>query len=65
MNFFQITHCDQVNWNGNRVVLWVAGCSHHCKGCQNAYSQDPSLGLKFLAEWSSVNADESQNGNLF
>ena len=47
MNFLQITHCDQLNGNGNRVVLWVAGCSHHCKGCQNAYSQDPKLGVKF------------------
>jgi anaerobic ribonucleoside-triphosphate reductase activating protein len=47
MNFLQITHCDQLNGEGNRVVLWVAGCSHHCKGCQNAYSQDPSLGVKF------------------
>jgi anaerobic ribonucleoside-triphosphate reductase activating protein len=47
MNILQITHCDQLNGEGNRVVLWVAGCSHHCKGCQNAYSQDPSLGVKF------------------
>lgn len=47
MNFLQITHCDQLNGNGNRVVLWVAGCSHYCKGCQNAYSQDPKLGIKF------------------
>ena len=47
MNILQITHCDQVNGEGNRVVLWVAGCSHHCKGCQNAYSNDPSIGVKF------------------
>jgi anaerobic ribonucleoside-triphosphate reductase activating protein len=47
MNILQITHCDQLNGEGNRVVLWVAGCSHCCKGCQNAYSQDPSLGVKF------------------
>lgn len=47
MNFLQITHCDQVNGLGNRVVLWVAGCSHCCKGCQNAYSQDPTIGVKF------------------
>ncbi len=47
MNFLQITRCDQVNGLGNRVVLWVAGCSHHCKGCQNAYSQDPNIGVKF------------------
>jgi anaerobic ribonucleoside-triphosphate reductase activating protein len=47
MNILQITHCDQLNGDGNRVVLWVSGCSHCCKGCQNAYSQDPTLGVKF------------------
>ena len=47
MNILQITHCDQLNGSGNRVVLWVAGCSHHCKGCQNAYSWDPTIGVKF------------------
>ena len=47
MNFLQITHCDQLNGDGNRVVLWVSGCSHCCKGCQNAYSQDPNIGVKF------------------
>lgn len=47
MNILQITHCDQLNGDGNRVVLWVSGCSHCCKGCQNAYSQDPMLGVKF------------------
>lgn len=47
MNYLQISHCNQVNGDGNRVVLWVAGCSHHCKGCQNAYSWDPCIGVKF------------------
>lgn len=47
MNILQITHCDQVNGTGNRVVLWVSGCSHCCKGCQNAYAQDATLGVKF------------------
>lgn len=47
MNILQVTHCDQVNGSGNRVVLWVSGCSHCCKGCQNAYSQDETMGVKF------------------
>lgn len=42
-----ITHVDQLNGDGNRVVLWVAGCSHKCPGCQNAYSWDPAIGIKF------------------
>jgi len=36
-----------VNGDGNRVVLWVAGCSHHCKGCQNAYSWNENAGIEF------------------
>lgn len=47
MNYLNITHCDQVNGEGNRVVLWVSGCSHHCKNCQNAYSWNSSEGIEF------------------
>jgi anaerobic ribonucleoside-triphosphate reductase activating protein len=47
MNYLNITHCDQVNGEGNRVVLWVSGCSHHCKNCQNAYSWSSSEGIEF------------------
>ena len=47
MNYFQITKCDMLNGDGIRVVLWVAGCSHHCKGCQNAYTWDCNAGLPF------------------
>ena len=47
MNYLNITHCDQVNGSGNRVVLWVAGCSHHCRNCQNAFSWDPNVGIMF------------------
>ena len=36
-----------LNGDGIRVVLWVAGCDHHCKGCQNAYTWDCNAGLKF------------------
>lgn len=47
MNYLNITHCDQVNGNGNRVVLWTAGCSHCCKGCHNQHSWDPKSGILF------------------
>lgn len=49
MNYLDITHCDMVNGDGNRVVLWVAGCSHHCPGCQNPASWDPLAGVEFDA----------------
>lgn len=35
------------NGDGLRVVLWVAGCSHCCKGCQNPITWDPNGGLEF------------------
>lgn len=47
MNYHNITKEDMLNGDGLRVVLWVAGCSHHCKGCQNPVTWDPNGGLKF------------------
>lgn len=36
-----------LNGDGLRVVLWVAGCSHHCRECQNPVTWDPDGGLPF------------------
>lgn len=36
-----------LNGGGLRVVLWLAGCSHHCKNCQNPVTWDPEDGLVF------------------
>ena len=36
-----------LNGDGLRVVLWVAGCSHCCKDCQNPVTWDPDGGLLF------------------
>ena len=36
-----------LNGDGLRVVLWVAGCDHCCKGCQNPLTWDPDGGLPF------------------
>lgn len=36
-----------LNGDGLRVVLWVAGCSHCCKGCHNPVTWDPDGGLLF------------------
>lgn len=47
MNYLDISHCNMVNGVGLRAVLWVAGCSHCCPGCQNAYSQNPNEGIPF------------------
>lgn len=47
MKYLSITHVDQLNGDGNRVVLWVSGCSHHCKNCQNKFSWDLEAGKPF------------------
>lgn len=47
MRYHNITKDDMVNGEGLRVVLWVSGCLHHCKGCQNPITWDPDSGLIF------------------
>lgn len=47
MRFHNITKDDMLNGDGLRVVLWVAGCSHHCKECQNPITWDPNGGISF------------------
>ena len=38
---------DIYNGPGSRVTLWVAGCPHHCKGCHNPHTWDPSQGEEY------------------
>jgi len=47
MKYHNITKDDMLNGEGLRVVLWVSGCSHHCKGCQNPITWDPDKGITF------------------
>lgn len=47
MRYHNITKDDMLNGDGLRVVLWVAGCSHRCKGCQNPITWDPNGGILF------------------
>lgn len=47
MRIHNITKDDMLNGDGLRVVLWVSGCSHHCKGCQNPITWDPDDGEEF------------------
>ena len=47
MRYHNITQDDMNNGDGLRVVLWVAGCEHHCKGCQNPVTWNPDDGLVF------------------
>jgi len=56
MRYHNITKDDMLNGDGLRVVLWVAGCSHYCKECQNPSTWDPDGGLAF---------DESAKQEIF
>ena len=47
MNYHNITIDDMKNGQGLRVVLWVAGCPHKCKGCHNPMTWDENNGLEF------------------
>ncbi len=43
MRYHDITKDDMLNGDGLRAVLWVSGCSHCCKDCQNPITWDPQL----------------------
>ena len=40
MRYHNITKDDMLNGDGLRAVLWVAGCTHKCKGCHNAAKEE-------------------------
>lgn len=47
MNYLKIDKEDVCNGEGLRVVLWLSGCSHKCKGCQNPQTWDADSGIPF------------------
>ena len=47
MNYLKITYPDVENYKGCRVTLWIAGCSHKCKGCHNPETWDFKAGRPF------------------
>lgn len=47
MNYHNITVDDMLNGDGLRTVLWLAGCGHRCRGCQNPQTWDPNGGIPF------------------
>lgn len=58
MNYHNITTDDMLNGDGLRVVLWVAGCEHHCSGCQNPVTWNPKDGVKYdKAAWLELSAE--------
>lgn len=47
MRYHNITKDDMLNGEGLRVVLWLSGCTHACKGCHNEVTWDINGGLLF------------------
>lgn len=47
LRYHNITTDDMLNGDGLRTVLWVAGCTHRCEGCQNPITWDIDDGLPF------------------
>lgn len=50
MNYHKIEKTSVANGTGVRVVLWVSGCSLHCKGCHNPETWCPDSGRLFDEE---------------
>lgn len=47
MNYHKIEKSSIANGTGIRVVLWVSGCSLHCKGCHNPETWNLNSGKLF------------------
>lgn len=50
MRYHNITFPDMNNGDGLRVVLWLSGCSHKCKGCHNPQTWNVNSGIPFDEE---------------
>lgn len=50
MNYHKIEKSSIANGTGIRVVLWVSGCSLHCKGCHNPETWNLNSGKLFDEE---------------
>ena len=50
MNYISMTKAEIANGYGVRVALWVSGCDHHCKNCQNPTAWDCKAGQLFTEE---------------
>ena len=50
MKYMNILDCSIADGEGIRVVLYVSGCVHCCKGCHNRESWDCNVGKLFTQE---------------
>ncbi len=57
MNYGAIKYCDIANGIGIRTVLFVSGCTHHCKGCFQPETWDFSYGQPYTKDTEQVIVD--------
>ena len=50
MNYSVIKNCDIANGPGCRIVLFVSGCTHHCKECFQPETWNFNYGQPFTQE---------------
>ena len=50
MRILSITGPDLSNGIGNRITIWVSGCTHKCPGCHNANAHDYNIGTDISIE---------------
>jgi len=50
LKIIDITAPDINNGNGIRITVWIAGCTHKCKGCHNAWTWNYNQGKDFISE---------------
>ena len=50
LRIIDITAPDINNGNGIRITVWIAGCTHKCKGCHNAWTWNYNQGKDFISE---------------
>ena len=50
MNYGTIKFCDIANGIGIRTVLFVSGCTHHCRGCFQPETWDFGYGQPYTEE---------------
>ena len=65
LRVLEIIRGTTVDGPGFRTAIYLAGCDHHCKGCQNPQSHDPGGGVEMrLSEIMEVIREEDFNVTL-
>lgn len=54
LRILDITAPDINNGNGIRVTLWIAGCTHKCKGCHNSWTWNYNQGKIYSIEQNEI-----------